>query len=76
MNDVPADLSRAEIAVADMPSMLLRMIPESADSIAETYGQPAETAVLTDRLWVRLYRLLAECFRHARADARAGESQP
>ncbi|MFJ9833597.1 hypothetical protein ACIRU2_19775 [Streptomyces sp. NPDC101169] len=42
MNDVPADLSRAEISVADIPSLLLRMIPESADSIAETYGHPAE----------------------------------
>ncbi|MFJ9732715.1 hypothetical protein ACIRUL_15395 [Streptomyces sp. NPDC101171] len=62
MNDVPADLSRAEISVADIPSLLLRTIPESADPIAETYGHPAETAVLTERLWVRLYRLLAECF--------------
>ncbi|WP_333774192.1 hypothetical protein [Streptomyces sp. IBSBF 3136] len=62
MNDVPADESRVEIATADIPSLLLRMIPESADSIAETSGHPAEKAMVTEEAWVLLYRLLAECF--------------
>ncbi|MDI1455878.1 hypothetical protein NHG22_18955 [Streptomyces sp. ATE26] len=62
MSDVPADESRAEITTAEIPPLLLRMIPESADSIAETYDLPAEKAVLTENARVRLYRLLAECF--------------
>ncbi|MGW3015431.1 hypothetical protein [Streptomyces longwoodensis] len=62
MSDVPPGESRAATAVEEIPSLLLRMIPESADSIAETYGRPAEVAVLTRDAWVRLYRLLAECF--------------
>ncbi|SED91511.1 hypothetical protein SAMN05216532_6236 [Streptomyces sp. 2231.1] len=62
MSDVPADGSRPEIATEEIPSLLLRMIPESADSIAETYDRPAETAVVTEDAWVRLYKLLAECF--------------
>lgn len=62
MSDVPADESRAGIATEEIPSLLLRMIPESADSLAETYHRDAETAVVTKDAWVRPYRLLAECF--------------
>jgi hypothetical protein len=38
MSDVPPGESRSAIAVEEIPSLLLRMIPESADSLAETYG--------------------------------------
>ncbi|GAA1041489.1 hypothetical protein FSY75_21040 [Streptomyces sp. TR1341] len=63
MSDVPAGESRAEgISTKEIPSLLLCMIPESADSIAEMYEEPAETAVLAEDAWTRLYRLLADCF--------------
>ena len=58
MSDTPAQ----EISVHEIPSLLLRMIPESADSIAGTYHLPAQAAVVTEETWVRLYLLLAECF--------------
>ncbi|RMB87052.1 hypothetical protein [Streptomyces shenzhenensis] len=58
MSDTPAKEIRAD----EIPSLLLRMIPESADSITETYHRPAKAAVVTEETWVRPYRLLAECF--------------
>lgn len=63
MSDAPPGESRPEeIATAEVPALLLRMIPESADSIAELYDRPAETVVRAEDTWKRLYRLLAECF--------------
>ncbi|MEU2435879.1 hypothetical protein ABZ595_06715 [Streptomyces rubradiris] len=63
MSDVPSGESRAaEIDVEEVPSLLLRMIPESADSIEELFEQPAEAAVLAEEAWMRLYWLLIECF--------------
>lgn len=38
------------------------MIPESTDSIAEGFHQPAEAAVVAEETLVELYRLLAQCF--------------
>ncbi|CAL9286076.1 hypothetical protein [Streptomyces sp. SudanB182_2057] len=63
MSDVPSGGSRAaEIDVKEVPSLLLRMIPESADAIEELFEQPAEEAVLAGEAWMRLYWLLIDCF--------------
>ncbi|MFI0165745.1 hypothetical protein [Streptomyces sp. NPDC017095] len=58
MSDTPAE----KIPVEEIPSLLLRMIPESAEAIAELYDRPAEAVVRAEDTWKRLYRLLAECF--------------
>ncbi|MDR6974954.1 hypothetical protein J2X68_001638 [Streptomyces sp. 3330] len=52
----------SEIPAGDIPALLLRTLPESAESLAERYGMPAEAAVLTEAAAVDLYPLLAECF--------------
>ncbi|EFL21743.1 conserved hypothetical protein [Streptomyces himastatinicus ATCC 53653] len=63
MSDVPTGANPAQEILADeIPSLLLRMIPESAASIAEMFHRPADVAVVTEEAWVRLYPLLAECF--------------
>ncbi|WP_073945702.1 hypothetical protein [Streptomyces kebangsaanensis] len=53
MNDVPAE---------EIPSLLLQIIPESAEFIAEKFQKPAEAAVLAQDAVVHLYGLLTECF--------------
>ncbi|MFD7065202.1 hypothetical protein [Streptomyces sp. NPDC059906] len=63
MSDSPAkENSVEEIQDREVPSLLLRVIPESADPIAEMFHQPAEAAVLTEDASVLLYELLAGCF--------------
>ncbi|MFY4722802.1 hypothetical protein [Streptomyces sp. LaBMicrA B280] len=63
MSDVPAGENPVqEIAFEEIPALLLSMVPECADSIAEMFHQPAETAVLTEDAAVMLYELLAGCF--------------
>ncbi|MFJ2847694.1 hypothetical protein ACIPD2_39700 [Streptomyces griseofuscus] len=63
MSDVPAGENPAqEIPFEEIPALLLSMVPECADSIAEMFQQPAETAVLTEDAAVMLYELLAGCF--------------
>ncbi|MFH0178343.1 hypothetical protein ACIA6D_45065 [Streptomyces cacaoi] len=52
----------SEIPAGDIPALLLRTLPESAEFIAEKYEMPAEAAVLTEAAAVGLYSLLAECF--------------
>ncbi|MEU7098670.1 hypothetical protein AB0A66_10100 [Streptomyces longwoodensis] len=62
MSDVPAGQSPAqEIPFEEIPALLLSMVPECADSIAEMFHQPAEMAVLTEEAAVMLYELLAGC---------------
>ncbi|MUT89042.1 hypothetical protein [Streptomyces sp. Z38] len=56
------EIPEEEISEEQVPPLLLRMVPESADSIAEKFHEPAETAVLTEDAAVFLYELLAECF--------------
>ncbi|MGM9465161.1 hypothetical protein [Streptomyces murinus] len=51
-----------EVPTKEIPALLLRMIPESAEPIAELYDRPAERAVVMEDAWMRLYRLLADCF--------------
>ncbi|MGV4891415.1 hypothetical protein ACSR0Z_33505 [Streptomyces viridosporus] len=53
MSSVPAE---------QIPPLLLHMVPESADFIAEKYQMPAEAAVLTEDAVLELYEVLAECF--------------
>ncbi|MFJ6528307.1 hypothetical protein ACIQMZ_23870 [Streptomyces longwoodensis] len=55
------DGSGQEIPFEEIPALLLSMVPECADSIAEMFHQPAETAVLTEEAAVMLYELLARC---------------
>lgn len=62
MSDAPAGNPVAEIPVEEIPPLLLRMVPESADSTAEMFHRPAEAAVLTEDATVMLYELLAGCF--------------
>ncbi|WP_314219486.1 hypothetical protein [Streptomyces zaehneri] len=52
----------SEIPARDIAALLLRTLPESAESIAEKYEMPAEAAVLTEAAASGLYPLLAECF--------------
>ncbi|WP_328698550.1 hypothetical protein [Streptomyces sp. NBC_00342] len=54
--------SAQEIPVEEIPSLLLRMVPECADAIAEVFHQPAEAAVPTEHVAIMLYELLLECF--------------
>ncbi|MDX3849169.1 hypothetical protein [Streptomyces sp. AK02-01A] len=58
----PKENPAEEIPTAEIPRLLLRMIPGSADPIAEMFHQPAEAAVLTEDAAVMLYELLAGCF--------------
>ncbi|WP_406010269.1 hypothetical protein OG440_32310 [Streptomyces sp. NBC_00637] len=58
MSETPAQ----EIPAEDIPALLLRTVPESAQSIAERYEMPAEAAVLSEDMAVDLYPVLAECF--------------
>ncbi|MCX4760329.1 hypothetical protein OG562_04890 [Streptomyces sp. NBC_01275] len=53
MNEIPFD---------EVPSLLLRTVPESAEFIAEKYQMAAEAAVLTEDAALDLYSVLAECF--------------
>ncbi|MGW2683483.1 hypothetical protein ACWC6I_10000 [Streptomyces sp. NPDC001414] len=63
MSDAPAKEDPAqEIPSEEIPALLLSMVPECADFIAEMFHQPAETAVLTEDAAVMLYELLAGCF--------------
>ncbi|MFF6823449.1 hypothetical protein [Streptomyces longwoodensis] len=63
MSHVPAGKNPAqEIPFEEIPALLLSTVPECADSIAEMFHQPAETAVLTEEAAVMLYELLAGCF--------------
>ncbi|MER7680824.1 hypothetical protein [Streptomyces sp. NPDC096934] len=63
MSDVPAGENPAqEIPSEAIPALLLSMVPECVDFIAEMFHQPAETAVLTEDAAVMLYELLAGCF--------------
>ncbi|MFE9613705.1 hypothetical protein [Streptomyces sp. NPDC006012] len=58
----PEENPAEDIPAAEIPPLLLRMIPESADLIAEMFHQPAEAAVLTEDAAVMLYELLTQCF--------------
>ncbi|MFF3738021.1 hypothetical protein [Streptomyces sp. NPDC002566] len=51
----------SEIPVDDIPALLLRTVPETAEFIAEKYEIPAEAAVPTEQAAVDLYSVLAEC---------------
>ncbi|MFI0811871.1 hypothetical protein [Streptomyces echinatus] len=63
MSYVPAEENPAtEVPDAEIPSLLLHLIPESADSITELFDQPAQTAVTSRDAVVQLYELLTECF--------------
>ncbi|MFJ3762118.1 hypothetical protein [Streptomyces sp. NPDC090080] len=63
MSDAPAREDPAQaIPSEEIPALLLSMVPECADFIAEMFHQPAETAVLTEDAAVMLYELLAGCF--------------
>ncbi|MER7937762.1 MULTISPECIES: hypothetical protein [unclassified Streptomyces] len=63
MSDAPAREDPAQaIPSEETPALLLSMVPECADFIAEMFHQPAETAVLTEDAAVMLYELLAGCF--------------
>ncbi|MFK4150093.1 hypothetical protein [Streptomyces sp. NPDC004065] len=63
MSDVPAGKKPAqEIPFEEIPALLPTMVPECADSVAEMFHQPAETAVLTEDAAVMLYELPAGCF--------------
>ncbi|MES9524995.1 hypothetical protein [Streptomyces capoamus] len=63
MSDVPAGENPAqETPCEEIPALLLSMVPECADSIAEMFRRPAETAVLAEDAAVMLYELLAGCF--------------
>ncbi|MGW3950742.1 hypothetical protein ACWEKM_07240 [Streptomyces sp. NPDC004752] len=63
MSDVPTgENPDQEVPTEEIAPLLLRMIPESADSIAELFHRPAEEAVLTEDAAVMLYELLAGCF--------------
>ncbi|WP_405556422.1 hypothetical protein OIE52_28465 [Streptomyces canus] len=53
MSDVPFE---------EIPSLLLRTIPESAEFIAEKYEMPAEAAVLTEDAPYHIQSVLAQCF--------------
>ncbi|MFI8093991.1 hypothetical protein ACIF9R_37775 [Streptomyces sp. NPDC086080] len=53
MSDVPDE---------KIPPLLLHLVPESAEYIAEKYRMSAESAVLTRDAVVDLYEVLAECF--------------
>ncbi|MGW3950741.1 hypothetical protein ACWEKM_07235 [Streptomyces sp. NPDC004752] len=57
-----SELPSKEVPTEEIPPLLLHLIPETADSIAEVFHQPAESAVVTEKPVVRLYKLLAECF--------------
>ncbi|WP_330466937.1 hypothetical protein OG547_17095 [Streptomyces longwoodensis] len=62
MSDVPAGTGPAqEVPFEEIPALLLSMVLECTDSIAEMVHQPAETAVLTEEAAVMLYELLAGC---------------
>ncbi|MCX4819016.1 hypothetical protein OG883_03670 [Streptomyces sp. NBC_01142] len=52
----------SEIRADDMPLLMLRMVPESAEFIAEKYGMPADHAVVTRDAMLDLYDLLTEAF--------------
>ncbi|MGW5330310.1 hypothetical protein [Streptomyces sp. NPDC004014] len=63
MSDVLAGRNPAqEIPYEEIPALLLSMVPECAESIAERFDQPAATAVLTEDAAVMPYELLAGCF--------------
>ncbi|MFI5567443.1 hypothetical protein ACIA6T_08800 [Streptomyces sp. NPDC051740] len=63
MSDTPTGDGPVEgIPSDEIPSLLLRMIPESAGPIAEMFHEPAEAAVLTEDAAVTLYELPAGCF--------------
>ncbi|UQA97081.1 hypothetical protein [Streptomyces halobius] len=52
----------SEIQVQEAPLLLLRMVPETAQYIAEMYEMPASEAVGTEDVWYDLYQLLDEAF--------------
>ncbi|GGQ93175.1 hypothetical protein [Streptomyces asoensis] len=51
----------SEIPLSDIPALLLRTLPETADFIAQKYEMSAEAAVLTEEMTADLYEVLAEC---------------
>jgi hypothetical protein len=53
MSDVPFE---------EIPSLLLRTVPETAEFIADKYGMSAEVAVLTEEAPLDLQSVLAQCF--------------
>ncbi|MCX4825665.1 hypothetical protein OG883_38630 [Streptomyces sp. NBC_01142] len=48
----------SEIRTAEVPLLVLRMVPESAEFISEKYGMPADQAVLTAALMQRCFDLV------------------
>ncbi|MEU9329893.1 hypothetical protein AB0D91_39980 [Streptomyces canus] len=52
----------SDVLFEEIPSVLLRTVPESADCLGEKYGMPADEAVLTEDAALDLHSVLAECF--------------
>ncbi|MFJ3933200.1 hypothetical protein [Streptomyces sp. NPDC090029] len=51
----------SEIRYEDIPALLLRIVPESCDSIEAKYGVPAQQAVLGQEMALDAYEVLTEC---------------
>ena len=51
----------SEVAVEGVPALLLEIVPETAEFIAERYGVPAERAVRTEEAVLDLYPILLDC---------------
>lgn len=51
----------SDIPIGEVPSLLLRTVPETGELITEKFQAPAEAAVLTQDAAIRLHELPAEC---------------
>ncbi|WP_411144249.1 hypothetical protein [Streptomyces sp. x-80] len=52
----------SDIRGEDVPALLLRMVPETAEHIAELYEMPADEAVVSEAARFDTYALLQEAF--------------